>query len=347
MMPSADSPSPSSKERPTPQSGKPAQPAPEQEKKPQKKLETPVVVAIISAVVTLVTAIMGSPVFVTLVNKLDTPPPTSAVEFAMAQNSLLANPSGGDLFTATFTPEENAASIVEATSLPQGENPTSAPPLIEATLPPATLPPPEPEPATPAAASIFECIAADMWFTYPTSSNPEISDGCLELAGWGFSSDQDRLLLVYTPVQDQQRGIFTPISGDVDIRFSLQLNKFRTRKNKVGFLNFGIVQNDPFSIYKGGYLTYQQPSPGTDSPVHVLISASSQATQNISVQEVGFQHDVLLSIQDNLLTVYLNGEQTGDPVKLPRTDRAFWIGYVLPSKSELGVTISDFTIQTH
>ena len=138
-----------------------------------------------------------------------------------------------------------------------------------------------------------------------------------------------------------------PISGDVDIRFSVQLNKFRTRKNKVGFLNFGIVQNDPFSIYKGGYLNYQQPAPGTDSPVHVLISGSNQATQKLSVLKDGFQHEVLFAIRDDLMTVHLNGEQIGDPVKLPHTDRAFWIGYVLPSKSELDVTVSDFTIQSH
>jgi hypothetical protein len=106
------------------------------------------------------------------------------------------------------------------------------------------------------------------------------------------------------------------------------------------------VQNDPFSIYTGGYLSYQQPTPGTASPVRVLISGSNQATQKISALEVGFQHEVLLSIEDDLLMVYLNGEQTGDPVSLPPTDRAFGIGYVLPSKGELEVMITNFTIQT-
>jgi hypothetical protein len=47
------------------------------------------------------------------------------------------------------------------------------------------------------------------------------------------------------------------------------------------------------------------------------------------------------------MTVYLNGEQTGDPVKLPHSDRAFWLGYVLPSNGELDVMITNFTIQTH
>jgi hypothetical protein len=348
MMPHSDPTSPSSKEPTAPRSGTTAPPRPEPEKKPDKKLETPILVAIISAVVTLITAILGSPLLSTLVNKIGTPVPTPAVEFAISQNSLLPNnPPGSELFKAGFSPTESGTDLRESTSTPQGENPTSAPPLLESTFTSTTLPPEKPDPPPPAAASIFQCIAADLWFPYPSTLKPEISNDCWNLAEWGFTTDQGQLLLVHNPSQDQQRGIYTPISGDVDIHFSIQLNEFRTRVNKVGFLNFGIVQNDPFSNYKGGFLSYQQPSPGAASPVRVLISGSNQATQKISVLEVGFQHEVLLSIQDDLMMVYLNGEQAGDPVSLPPTDRAFWIGYVLPSKSELEVMITNFTIQTH
>ncbi len=345
MMPYSDPPSPASKECTTPQRGTPALPASEREKKPDRKLETPVLVAIISAVVTLITAIMGSPFFVNMVNKIDTPAPTPATELVTPQYSLLPNnPPGGELLKAKFTPTESDTDIIKSTSTPQEENPISTAPLLESTFTATALPPKEPDTPTPATPSIFQCIAADLWFPYPTS-NPEASDGCLNLAEWGFSTDQGHLYLVHTPVLDQQRGIYTPISGDIDIRFSVQLNEFRTRLNKAGFLNIGIVQNDPFSIYKGGYLSYQQPSPGPASPVRVLISGSKQATQKISALEAGFQQDVLLSIQDDLMVVYLNGKQAGDPVSLPHTDRAFWIGYVLPSRSELEVMITNFTIQ--
>jgi hypothetical protein len=348
MMPDSDHPSLSSKERTPSQLATPALPPPEREKKPDKKLETPVLVAIISASVTLITAILGSPMFLNLVNKPAPPASTNAAELAISQSSLLPNnPPAGELFKIQFTPTDSGTDILESTLTPQAENLTSATPLLATSSTSPTLPPEIPKPPTPAAPSIFQCIAADLWTTYPSTLKSEISDGCLNLAEWGFSTDQGRLLLVPKPVQDQQRGIYTPISGDVDISFSIQLNEFRTRLNKVGFLHFGIVQNNPFSIYKGGYLSYQQPTPGTDSPIRVLISGSNQATQKISVLDVGFQHDVLLSIKDNLMTVYLNGKQTGDPVSLPRTGRAFWIGYVLPSKSELDVMITNFTIQTH
>ena len=347
MIPNSDPPSPSSKERTAPWRGTPTMPPPDQAKKPDKKLETPVLVAIISAVVTLISAFLGSPLLLTQVNKAVTPAYTPASELVASQNSLLPiNSPGGGLFQATLTPTESA-DIIGFTSTPQGGNPASAPPLLESTFTSTTLPPQKPEPPTPAAASFFQCIKVGLWFPYPTTLNPEISKGCWNLAEWGFSTQQGRLLLVHNPGQDQQRGIYTPVSGDVDIRFSVQLNKFRTRSNKIGFLNFGIVQNDPFSIYTGGYLSYQQTAPGPASPVRVLISGNNQATQKISALEVGFQHEVLLSIQDNRMTVYLNGEQTGDPVSLPPTDRAFWIGYVLPAKGELDVMITNFTVQTH
>lgn len=336
----SDPSSPSSKESTTIRRGMP--PQPEREKKPDKKLETPILVAIISAVVTLITSILGSPLLLSLINKTDSPASTLATELVISQNSLLPdNPLEGELSKATFTPAESGTGIIEFTSTPQGENPTSAPQRLESTFTSTTLP------LTPVAPSFFQCFASDLWFPYPSTLNPEIIDGCWNLAEWGFSTDQDQLLLVHNPGQDQERGIYTPVSGDVDIRFNVQLNEFRTRSNELGFLNFGMVQNDPFSIYKGGYFSYQQTAPGPASPVRVLISGSNQATQKISVLEVGFQHEVLLSIEDDVMIVYLNGGQTGDPVNLPPTDRAFWIGYVLPSKSELEVMITNFTIQTH
>jgi hypothetical protein len=344
MMPHSDPTSSSLKEPATPKRETPPPPASEREKKPDKKLETPVLVAIISATVTLITAIMGSPMFLNLVNKADTATPTPAAELVVSQSALRSsNPAGGEAFKAEFTPTVTIVS----TSTAQGENPAAAAALFESSFTSTTPPPNTPNPTTPAADSIFACMAADMWVPYPSTLNPESRDGCWNLADWGFSSDQGGLILAPKPVLDQQRGIYTPISGNVDIRFSLQVNAFRTHFNKAAFLNFGIVQNDPFSIYKGGYLSYQQPTPGADSPVRVLISGSNQATQKIATQDAGFQQDVWLSIKGNLMTVYLNGEQSGDTVSLPRTKRAFWIGYVLPAKSELEVVISNFSIQSH
>lgn len=348
MNPDSSHTSPPSKEPSTSRGEKPTAPTPEREKKPDKKLETPVLVAIISASVTLITAIMGSPMFLNLVNKTATATPTSAAALVVSQSSLLPiDPPAGESFQAQYTPTASGADILLPTSTLEGGTPSAAAPLLESTLIPTAPPINTPDDPTAPPPSTLQCLGADVWFPYPSTLNPGMKDGCWNLADWGFTSDQGQLILAPKLVQDQQRGIYMPISGDVDIRFNIQIEKFRTHFNKVGFLNMGFVQDDPFSIYKGGYLSYQQPTPGAKSPVRVLISGSNQVTQNIAVLDAGFQHEVLLSVKGNLMTVYLNGQQSGDAVSLPRTHRAFWIGYVLPSKSELDVTITDFTIQTH
>ncbi len=329
MTPYPNSPSPSSNDRTVLRRGIPPVPPPlppEPDKKP-KKLETPILVAIISAVVTLTTAICSSPILLSLVNKIGAPAPTATVQPVAVHNSALPNnPPGGKIIKATFTPIGSGADILEITPTAPGVDPATASPLLEPTFAPATLPPQEPGSSTPDAAAFFQCLRADLWFTYPGSLSPEIRDGCWNLPEWGFSTDQGRLSLAEVPDQDQERGIYLPISGDAEIRFSVQINKLRTRVNKLGFLNFGIVQNDPLSVYTGGYLSYQQIAPGSGSPVRVLISGSNQATQIISDLKAGFQHEVLFSIKGDQMTVYLGGKQTGDPVGLLPTSRAFWIG---------------------
>ena len=85
--------------------------------------------------------------------------------------------------------------------------------------------------------------------------------------------------------------------------------------------------------------------PETDFKLAVSSSKTDKATQNILALEKGFQQEVLLSIQGDLMTIFIDGQPIGDPVGLTPTDRAFWIGYVLPSKGELEVVITDFTIQ--
>src|SRR5574341_1500747 len=107
-----DPPSPSSKERATPLRG--TQTPPEREKKTDKKLETPVLVAMISAVVTLIASILGSPLLLTLINKTDSPASTSAAELVLSQNSLPPdNLSGGELIEATVTSTESDIDIIE------------------------------------------------------------------------------------------------------------------------------------------------------------------------------------------------------------------------------------------
>lgn len=332
----------------------------EKEKKADKKLDPTVVVAIISAVVTLLTALLSSPVLLTLVNKDPTEVSSQApsgAEMGMSGLSgtllpgVAQNTPMEGLTKAILTPSQIPS--VEITTSPTNEQhnepeaPTatvSIPGLASAT----DLPPPPENTAEPtlAAPSLLSCFTLDIWFPYPSTLNPGVTDGCWNLADWGFSMDQGQLFLVHNPAVDQQRGVYLPLSGDVVIQFTLQMNEFRMHTNKGGFLHFGIVQDDPFSNYSGGYLSYQQPTPGATSPVRVLVSGTNQATQTLLILEKGFQQAIMLSIEGDLLTVFIDGTPVGKPVNLPLTDRAFWIGYVLPAKAELDVHLTGLVVQT-
>lgn len=327
----------------------PASVLPEAPKKADKKMEPTVVVAIISAIVTLVTAILSSPLLLTLVNRDPTTVP-SAAELGMS-GTLVPGPaqsSPGEGLTKAMddptesvdsTSAENSPTVISTDLASPTEN--AAPPS-QATLDPENTPVP---PTAPPAAASVDCFAVDVWFPFPTTLDPGTTGGCWNMAEWGFTTTGGQISLVHNPAQNQQRGVFLPISGDVVIQFTLQMNEFRTRSNDGAFLHFGIVQDDPFSNYSGGYLSYQQPSPGASSPIRVLVNGTNQATQTVLILEKGFQHAVKLTVTGDLLTVFLDGAPAGEPVNLPLTDRAFWIGYVLPGKAEIDVKLTGFSIQ--
>ena len=326
---------PRSKEPTTPRRSSPA-PTTGKDIKSGKKLEPAVIVAIISAATTLVAALLSSPVMLALINKTPTGV-SSAAELDISGTLLPENTQADVLPDITYTPSESGLTeVVSSPTFAPTNEPESTPASTQgiALIETATSLPPTPEntaiPTQAIAASLFHCLSADLWNPYPASLNPGISNGCWNLSDWGFTTEKEQLFLIHTPAQDQQRGIYIPISGDVDVHFTLQMNEFRTHSNKGAFLHFGIVQDDPFSNFAGGFLSYQQPTPGAGSPVRILVSGNNQATQTIMALETDFQQEVLLSVEGDLLTVFLNDEPVGEPVGLPHTDRAFWIGYVLP-----------------
>lgn len=202
-----------SKEKTAPRHGAPA---PGQ--KPDKKIEASVMVAIISAVVTIVTAILGSPLVLALLNKTATPASPSMAEMGLSQSTLFPGmPTEEQLLKATLTPGESSPASSSSTQIPEEDSSSTSPLLEIITFTPTALPPTDNTPIPTLATSFFQCIAADLWFPYPATLNPEIGDGCWNLAEWGFTTDQGQLLLVHNPAQDQQRGIYMPISGDIDI----------------------------------------------------------------------------------------------------------------------------------
>ena len=292
-------------------------PQPGQDKKPERKLDPTVMTALIGAIVTITAAVLSSPVLVTVIARLSAPTPTAIA---------LVLP------TSTLPPADTITPLPAATSV--------AP--AEMVLLPTSVS--VPTPTAEQTGSSFNCIATNTWTPYPTNLNPTASNGCWELLDWGFSTPQGQLIIAHSPTQDQQRGIYMPIPGDVDIHFTIQIDQFRVRSFKTALLTFGVVQREPFSIFSGGFLSYSQSQPGA-SNIQVLVSGSNLATQRLPALEFGVKQEVTLSVRGALLTVYLDGKPAGEAMSLTANERALWIGYVLPANGKLQAAIRDFSVQ--
>ncbi|MGH2523069.1 MAG: hypothetical protein ACRDH2_11250 [Anaerolineales bacterium] len=279
-------------------------------------MDPSVMVAVIGAMVTIITAALSSPLLLTLVGRMNAPAPTAAAAAIL--------PS---LASSTHT-------VPSASATPSALTETVALPTPEST----------PTPATSQPASLFECIASDTWTPYPSNLNPNESNGCWELGDWGLTTQDGQLRIDHTPTQPQQRGIYLPLSGNMDVHFTVQFDEFRVRSNRQALLTFGVVQREPFSHFSGGFLSYSQSQPGAAN-IQVLVSGSNQATQRLPALDFGVKQRVTLSVRAALLTVYLDGQPAGDLVNVAASNRALWIGYLLPANGKLQVAISGFAIQ--
>lgn len=295
------------------------------EPKPPKKLDPSVVVAIIGGIVTITTAILSSPLLVAIVNQLRATAIPSPTTIALM------------IPTSTLAGAEIATPLPALTSAAPGEMVLLSTPVETTILTPTAT--------TESSGSLFNCIAADTWTPYPANLNPAVSDRCWELSDWGFSTPSGQFLIDHNPAQNQQRGIYMPISGDMDIHFTIQIDQFRIRSFDTAFLTFGIVQREPFSVFSGGFLSYSQSQPGA-ADIQVLVSGSNQATQHLPSLAFGVKQEVTLSVRGALLTVYLDGQPAGEAVNLTSGERAVWIGYVLPRLGTLEAVVDDFVLQS-
>lgn len=309
------------------------------DEKSKKKADPTVVVALIGAIGTIVTALINSPALGDLVTRLSAPAPAATSVAAIEATNLLPTDAPALIASPTFatiasTTAPAAYPAVDATS-------TLAPePTAANTAPPAanTAPPSS-------AVSFLQCLATDNWTPFPSNLDPTAKDGCWDLAKWGFTAEKGRLLINHNPAQSQQRGIYISLARNVDIYFTIQIDKFRVRSFDNAFLNFGIVRRESFLPTAGGFFSYSLNQPGA-SELKVSVSGDSQTTQNLAPVEIGIKQKVALSVRNAQLSVSLNDQPAGTPVSLRDEDQVLWIGYVLPAKGELEVVIADLVIES-
>lgn len=314
-------------------------------------LQPDVLKVIIGGVVTIITTLSLPlitegvkhlfPPAIDKMNSSDTelPKTTSVAEEGIA-NNMARQPETTDTLqapTATLLPTNlPPTAIIIATDLPP--TPTDLP------TPTALPPTAEPSPTnTPVVASLLNCFTVDTWL--PIDLKQPENNGCWDLSAWGFFAANGTLSISPFPTVNQTRGVYYPLSGNTVIQFTLQLSEFRKQNSGTAQLQFGIMQNNPFDRFTGGFFTFEQRSAGAATPVRLSYNISGQNPKIISDVDKPFSQTVKLVVEANYLTISLDGEPVSDPMPLTFSNRAFWIGYVLPANAQLNVTITDLSIQ--
>jgi hypothetical protein len=189
------------------------------------------------------------------------------------------------------------------------------------------------------------CILLNHWYPFSLTWAYD-QNGCWELSGQGIYSQNSGIMLAYSTNSGAANGIYTSINQDVDIDFTIRVDKYAANQDKAGYLGFGIqsidnLQSGPILVY------YYLPSVSIKSLVpKILLDGyySGQVFNSLSLSE--HQH-VKFSIRGNLLSIYLDGELCQSNLILPVSDRVFSIRYFLPSNSESEILafIYDLTIR--
>lgn len=192
------------------------------------------------------------------------------------------------------------------------------------------------------------CISR-AWIPYEKDSSIVKNGDCWDLSNWGFYSTTNGFLL--TPTSSLSDGIFhgvyLPISGNVEVRFTIDISKFIVDNNYSANIGVGIINTNPPGPATAGILYYHY------IPANSLRILPMKYGQNGEYNlilpftlEIGSeQQEVILKIEGPLLYITIDGVSY-EPQILQFQDRAFWVSYSIPrGNSQLIANIRNLVIE--
>lgn len=235
-------------------------------------------------------------------------------------------------FTSTATPT--------LTITPQADTPTpmvNFPSGANSTL--TFTPPP------PGAMSGFEnqCINSEIWTPYTVNAIYPKENNCWNLSSKGMSAYDNNLL--FSVITSEQSGsIYMPLPDSGTISFKIQVNKFKIGGSN-GNLAFGVGNTNEW-LQSGKFLFLRVNE--SDAPIYYVFGNSVVNTgeTTINAYKLGTSQKITFEIKGLLLNIYIDNNLVIPSVTLsPSQKEVFWIGYRLPSNSELVASVSDFTLE--
>lgn len=278
-----------------------------------KRIDPAIIIAVITVIGTLITAIFASPVLIALIQK--TPPPTITSAETLAPSS-----------TPTLT-----AAIAVATDTP----PTTPPPTSTPTTTPTVI-----------AGQDFQsgCINANLWTPYTTnlllSQALSSQNGCWQILEMGLSAQDKGLLLSNQGATESGTyGIVTSIPQNAAIEFVVKVVRISD-----GELKFGVVSGpSPSSDFEGVFMAMR------DGGVLGFRTASGSEEKNVIAYTVSYYpgtYKFRFDLAGIRLTISRDGSTIDyKPMDITFSTRLFFIGYQVNKNGSVEADISGLAIQ--
>jgi hypothetical protein len=282
--------------------------------KPNKKIDTAIVVAIIGLTGTIITAILSSPILLATAQK--TPEPSIALTETPNVSNVLDYP------TATLLPATQSANL---------------------TTPEILTPTPSTTTKNYFAA---DCINTADWTPYLDDISE--TEGCWDFSKRGIVAENGILTIVVQASLGQGQNLYTSIPEKGTINFKLKIDSVVSKKVNEDYLVFGVGTSN--RLANGGFIFFR-PRGTPESTAYFIEYGdtalnSSQRTFIDKNYQLGV--DIPVSFQFNKLAfdVYVNNSKVVSDIPLPTSDTpVFWIRYYVPVSSKLVATISDFIVE--
>jgi hypothetical protein len=257
---------------------------------------------------------------------------------------LVANLPDADTTPTPMTPGGPEPTVEEPTPGPLNPDaPTPGPPTPDAPVIAPTLEA-SPSPSPTMAPFLIEnrCFRFDLWqLSTGRMAQPIVQAGCWNLGPWGWvASDGGFSILVNKSNVRDTYGIYTPVSANAEITFSLQIDEIRTQGNNTASLVLGIV--DASSPSQGAFLMLTETSNVTLAQIQT--GNSQRNRQNLEQYfQYGAPSNIRLVLNGTQLSIFINDYQTPDQTVIVNQP-AFWIGTQLNNGSDMTLTVGELLL---
>lgn len=188
------------------------------------------------------------------------------------------------------------------------------------------------------------CIESKNWTPYIQNEviNPSGKE-CLELFDLGISAQDNKLLFSVNSNEYITKGIYTSISQNTDVSFTVTMYKPKIYSEKFSYIGFGVGDSNTEPV-SGSFLYFRV----DESPATTIETGDWWGTfTNKVMQKYSFnqEYQVVFSVRDTALSIFVDDKLAGK-FNLNSNQNFFWMSYRVLPDGEIQASISNFLIDS-